>query len=85
MLSPGLKKSTSCQLVLLLASSAQIPAAAGDVIPTGRALGVNTVAGGCTWRESDRRGRLGQWPPVLVLSLSAIFSKLSLKSLSSFF
>lgn len=84
MLSPELKKSTSCQLVLLLASSAQTPAAAGDVIPTGRALGVNRVAGGCAGPggESDRRGQLGQRPPVLVLSLSAIFSKLSLKSLS---
>lgn len=82
MLSPGLKKSTSCQLVLSLASSAQTPAAAGDVVPTGRALGVNTIAGGCMGRESDRRGWLGRRPPALELSLSAVFSKLSLKSLS---
>lgn len=36
------KKSTSCQLVLSLASSLD-SAAVGDVVPTGRALGVNTT------------------------------------------
>ena len=81
-LSPVLKKSASCQLVLQLASSAQTPAVVGDVIPTGRALGVNTVALAAWGGESDRHGWLGQRPPVLVLNLSAIFSKLSLKSFS---
>ena len=63
MLLPGLRKSTSFHGVLpLLAASLQL--AAGDVIPTGKASGVNKVAAGLAGhRDGDSCGRLGRRPP----------------------
>lgn len=76
MLSLGLKKGTSCQLVTpLLASRLQL---GGDIIPAGKALGVNTVTAGPD-RDRDSEAVAG-WDVVLcvfMLGLSAVLSKLS--------